>query len=148
MSRYYIEDVKCNILSGGPDPGIVCTSVKYSDGKAAKWLTNVEVDGLPNFYLTDDDLFDRIMADDDDEEFDEYRDAHFIEEFDGIGLGEYEEIVDALTEKEEAPAASLIKYVIAVTRSDMERTQELIRTGKGKNADELKITMEDLDLDE
>ena len=30
----------------------------------------------------------------------------------------------------------------------MEMTQELIRTGKGKNADELKITMEDLDLDE
>ena len=148
MSRYYIEDVKCDVLSGGPDPGIVCTSVKYSDGKAAKWLTNVEVDGLPNFYLTDDDIFDRIMANDDDEKFDEYRDAHFIEEFDGIELGEYEDIVDALLEKEETPAASLIKYVIAVTRSDMERTQELIRTGKGKNADELKITMAELDLDE
>ena len=148
MKRYYIEDVKCDVLSGGPDPGIVCTSVKYTDGSSSKWLTNVEVDGLPNFYLTDDDIFDKVMGDDDDEEFQKYRDEHFIEEFDGIELGEYEDIVDSLMENEEDPAASLIKFVIAVTRSDMESTQELIQTGKGKNAEEIEIYIGDLDLDD
>ena len=86
MSRYYIEDVKCDVLSGGPEPGIVCTSVKYSNDGDSKWLTNVEVDGLPNFYLTEEEIFDKIMADDDDEAFQNYKDEHFIEEFDGISL--------------------------------------------------------------
>lgn len=148
MKRYYIEDVKCDVLSGGPDPGIVCTSVKYKNGSTSKWLTNVEVDGLPNFYLTDDDIFDKVMADDGDEDFQKYRDEHFIEEFDGIELGEYEDIVDSIMENEEDPAASLIKFVIAVTRSDMESTQELIQTGKGKNAEEIEIYIGDLDLDD
>ena len=148
MSRYYIKDVNCDVLSGGPDPGIVCTSVKYSNGSVSKWLTNVEVDGLPNFYLTEDDIFDMIMADDDDEAFQDYKDEHFIEEFDGIKLGEYEDIVDFLMENEGNPAAALIKYVIAVTRSDMEITEELILSGVGKNADTLDIEMSILDLDE
>ena len=148
MNGYYIEDVKCDVLSGGPDAGIVCTSVKYSNDGVSKWLTNVEVDGLPNFYLTEDDIFDKIMADDDDEAFQAYKDENFIEEFDGIELGEYEDIVDSLMENEDDPAAALIKYVIAVTRSDMEITQELIQSGKGKNAEALEIEMSILDLDE
>lgn len=45
-------------------------------------------------------------------------------------------------------AADLIKYVIAVTRGDMDLTRELIRSGKGKYADEVRIEMADLDLDE
>ena len=36
MKRYYIEDVKCDVLSGCPDPGIVCTSVKYKNGSTSK----------------------------------------------------------------------------------------------------------------
>ena len=148
MKRYLIEDVKCDVLSGGPEVGIVCTAVKYSDGRATKWITNVEVDGLPNFYLTKEDIFDEIMSDDDDEDFQEYRAENFIEEFNGIELGEYEDIVASLMENEKKPAAALIKYVIAVTRCDMEDMQEMIEAGKGKYADELKIEMSDLDLDE
>lgn len=146
MKRYLIQDVKCDVLSGGPE-GIVCTAVKYSDGRATKWITNVEVEGIPNFYLTKEDIFDKIMADDDDEEFQEYRDEHFIEEFNGVELGEYVDIVNSLMENEKKPAAALIKYVIAITRCEMEDMQEMIAAGKGKYADEIEITIDDMDLD-
>ena len=147
MRRYFIEEVKCDVFSGGPDPGVVCATVKYSNGNTTKWITNVEVDGFPNFYLTDEDIFDRIR-DINDEEFQESLDKYYINDFDGIELGEYEDIVASLIKNEKNPAVSLIKYVIAVTRGDFEITEELITTGKGKNADELKIEMSDLDLDE
>ena len=86
--KYFIEDAKCGVTEGGfacgPVPGNVVTTVKYTADGETNWLTNIEVDGIPNFYITKEDVFDKAMQDDpDDEEFWDFMNDSFVNEFDG-----------------------------------------------------------------
>ena len=65
--RFLIEDAKCGI-TGGPLDGIVVTSVKFNDGEKSKWLNLAEVEGIPCFYMTDEDVYDKLIENDFDDE--------------------------------------------------------------------------------
>ena len=74
MSRFFVECVKCGVtesgVADGPVEGAVIATVKYTKDGVTKWLTNAEFTGIPNFYLTDEDVFDQFMGQDvDNEEF-------------------------------------------------------------------------------
>ena len=72
MGRYLIKDVKCEVVSGGPATGIVAASIQYEYDGAVKWIHVVEVDGMPNTYIRDDDIFDVLVGDDYDAEYVQY----------------------------------------------------------------------------
>ena len=88
MKRYFIEEAKCGITKGGmacgPVSGHVVVTIKFKDDARDQWLSLVEVEGIPNVYLLDKDIHKALVAEDFDDEFIEYLDAHFIDEFEGI----------------------------------------------------------------
>ena len=139
-SRVFIDCVKCDVAYVGPGVGIVNTAVKFTvDGKS-KWLTLSECEGCPQFYLTDDSIFEKLMDQEfNDEEFVEFMSSEYLDEFEGIHIGEYEEIEDAIEESENTTAATLLEYIIAVTRCGMEELDTYIEAGNGKYVDEIII---------
>lgn len=84
MKRYFIETAKCEITAGGMAcgsiPGHVVTSIKYKDDDGSKWLSLVEVEGIPNVFLTDKDIYEDLLKDDyNDVAFTEYLNEHAID---------------------------------------------------------------------
>ena len=152
MKKFFIEEAKCELTKGGiacgpVDPNVV-TSVKYKSGDETKWISLVEVMGIPNFLLADKDIYDGLVKEDDsDKEFWEYTQLINIGEFNGIELGEYSDIFYSISEDPENPAIPLIRYMIALTRCPMEEVAGLIAMAKGKYADELDIPISDEEED-
>lgn len=141
MNNVIILDVKCGVTEGGiacgPVDGNVVATVKFSDNGNIKYLTEVEVGGIPNFYLTEEDKFEQFLAEDfDDEDWCNYMDEHFIDEFEGIELGcdydEFEEINESNDEY-----SRLVRYIITVIRSDYEEMDTFIETTKGTNVKDI-----------
>ena len=108
MTRYFIKDVKCGVAGGGvacgPVPGTVTGSIQFKkDYGPFSWITLSDVAGIANFYLTEEDIYDKVQdIDGDDEEFiDKLNDDYFIRSFDGISFGEYGEYRDVFRSIEE-----------------------------------------------
>lgn len=149
MGKYYINEVKCGVSAGGmacgPFPGNVIVSVNVTVGSRTFWLTNVEATGIPNFYMTDEDIFDRLKADDFDEDFDEYLGQIFVDSFDGINIGEYDQILESIEQNRENPASSLIRYIILLTRCPKDHEEDVIEMATGKYIDDLEIPGSDVE---
>ena len=146
MKRYFIEEAKCGVSEGGiacgPVGGSVVTTVKFNDGEKTGWLSLVEVEGIPNFLLSDRDIHEDLIEEDyDDKEFWDYTLEINIGEFDGIELGEYEDIFASFADNPENPAVPLVRYMITLTRCPMEEATELLALVKGKFIDEVDIPM-------
>lgn len=149
--NYIIEEVKCGITEGGfacgPVDGNVVVSMKFNDGKETKWLNNVEVGGIPNFYLTDKDIYDDLLKEDfDDEEFANMLDASFVSSFADVSLGEYEDIFESF-ENANPNTVKLIRAIIWVTRCDMDELESIIESLTGKLVDGLDIPILDVEDD-
>ena len=150
MKRYYIEDVKCGITKGGfgcgPIDGNIVTTVKFNDGERSQWLNLIEVAGIANTYLTDKDVFAAAIKEDfEDKAYWDYMHNHHIETFNGLTIsGDYNEIVCDFSD-EDNPAVPLIRYLLALTRCDLEETDDMISMGKGHYVDELDIPMSDVE---
>lgn len=146
MKRYFIEEAKCGITEGGmscgPVSGNVVVTVKFKEGSKTQWISLVEVDGIPNVYLSDKDVHDSLVAEDiDDEEFTQYMSDHYVSKFNGLDVGaEYDDWFDSIEEDPENPAVQLIRYLLALTWCKPgEPEAELIKMARGKYADELDI---------
>lgn len=127
---YIIEEIKCGITEGGiacgPIDGNIVVSLKFSDGDQTKWLNNVEVAGIPNFYLTDKDIYEELLKEDfDNEEFTRFLDNSFVSNFVEIKLGEYEDIYESFTNAN-PDNVKLIRAIIWVTRCDMSELEKVI----------------------
>ena len=144
--RFLIEDAKCGI-TGGPLDGIVVTSVKFNDGGKSKWLNLAEVEGIPCFYMTDEEVYDKLIENDFDDEAQEFFDNASVMEFEGITLGEYDDLFDSIYDNQDNPAVPLLRYVISLTRCDMKDVKKLIKTAVGKYVDEIKIPISDVEDD-
>lgn len=145
--RFLIEDAKCGVAQSGPMIGIVITSVKFNDGESSKWFNLAEVDGIPCFYLTEDDVYDTLISNEFSEEFQEMLDNSYIEEFEGITFGEYEEVFDSIYENPDNPAVEFIRYVIALTRCALKDVKKLVKRAVGKYVDEIKVPVSDAEDD-
>ena len=57
MGKYFVNEVKHGVSGGGiacgPVEGSVNVSLNVSAGDKTFWITNSELTGIPNFYLTD-----------------------------------------------------------------------------------------------
>ena len=151
MKRYLIEEAKCGITNGGmacgPVFGNVAATIKFKEKTKSKWLSMVEVDGIPNYYITDKDIFDDLIKEDfEDEEFTEYLQEHFITEFNGLELGmDYTEFFDNVSEDPDNPAISLIRYMIALIRCASEDVEKLVSMAAGNYSDEIDIPVSDVE---
>jgi len=151
MKRYFIETAKCGITEGGmacgPISGNVVVTVQFKEGSTTQWLSLVEVEGIPNVYLSDKDIHEALVAKDfDDEEFTEYMDEHFISDFNGIDFdADYSTTFESIADDPENPAIPLIRYLITLVRCDMDEVDDLIQMATGKYADELDIPESDVE---
>jgi hypothetical protein len=148
MKRYFIEEAKCGVSEGGmacgPMSGSVVAAVKYKENEnESKWIYLVEVDGITNYFLTDEDVFDMLIKEDD--ETIERMNECAIREFDGVSLGEGDYDFYSLQENEGNPAVPLIRYIIALVRCEMEEIDALVALANGKYIDELEIPLSDLE---
>lgn len=152
MKRYLIETAKCDVTEGGmacgPVPGNVVATVQFKEGEKSQWLSLVEVMGIPNVYLTDQDIFDKLLAEDDDDEFIEYANQHQIWDFNGIEFADdYGATLNSFKEQPDNPAIPLIRYLLSLVRCDWDDMDDIIKTASGKYADELSIPTIDLEED-
>lgn len=149
MKRYFIEEAKCGITRGGmacgPVQGNVIAMIKYNDGKEIGWLNIAEVDGIPNWFLTEKDIFDILIEEKFDDDFTDYLEEHSISKFNGLNVGEYCDIFSSIKDAPDNPAVSLLRYAITLVRCSMEELEGLIDLGKGKYADELDIPISDVE---
>ena len=149
MGKYFVDEVKCGLEEGGmacgPMDVNVIASVKVTDGSKVFWLTNVEVTGIPNFYISEEDIFDRLVDVCEDDDFVEYLDQCVINSFEGIQLGEYGDIFESIKQNEGNPAVSLIRYIILLTRCSMEEEDGVKVLAKRKFVDELEIPASDVE---
>ncbi len=137
-------------MACGPSFGDVVGTVQFKDDSKVQWLNILEVEGMPNLYLTDKDVYDGLIADDpDNEEFIDYMCEHTLNEFDGIEFyGDYENVFDSIAEDPENPAIPLVRYLIALVRCEMADVEKLVQMASGKYADELAIPVSDVEEDE
>ena len=152
MEKFFIEEAKCELTKGGiacgpVDPNVV-TTVKYKCGDETKWISLVEVMGIPNFLLSEKDIHEGLVKEDDsDKEFWDYVHEINIGEFNGIELGEYGDIFASFADDPENPAIPLIRYMIALTRCPLDQVEDLLNMARGKYVNELDIPASDVEED-
>ena len=145
MKRYLIEVAKCGITNGGMASSVVA-SIKVNDDTKAQWLSMIETDGILNVSLTDEDIYDKLIEDNYDDEFFAFMEDHFITNYEGIEIGtEYEDILDSIAENPENPAVPVLRYLITLMRCEMDDVEGLISMAVGHYADELDIPMSDVE---
>ena len=147
MKRFYIEDARCGLSRGAqkpPMPFAVCAAVDFreDDGESRLFFLN-EFNGMPMFFISEEDFFDKILAEDG--EVIGKTGKLILQEFEGIRFGKMKYDFESLAENEGNPAAALIRYLIALVRSDRDKTAGLIEMAKGRYLDELEIPVSDLE---
>ncbi len=146
MRRFFVEQVKCNNedrgVACGPVGGPICTSVKFKkNDEPSRWIELDEVDGMPIFYLSDEDMFDiHISMDISDDEIEAMEETH-IKEFEGISLStDYSDYYEQFSNDQETnPATKLLRYIILINKSSSEELENLIGLATGKFIDEVDI---------
>ena len=117
-NRYKVMDAKCD-YSGGALAGVVIGEIKLLDNNGnVTYMCNSEVDGLPNWFMTDRSTFEEQMDLDsfDNDDFMSYMDTH------SMGLGNYDE---ALADKnsEWHTALRYLTYLVRCSYEDMDTCQ-------------------------
>lgn len=153
MTRYFIEKAECGIIEGGmacgPISGNIVVTIQFKDDSKTQWLSLVEVDGIPNVYLSDKDVHKDLVAEDfNNIEFDKYLNDHYIFNFNGIDLDvDYYSTFESIATDPENPAVPLIRYLITLVRCDMDSVEKLIQMASGRYVDELDIPISDVEKD-
>ena len=146
--NYLIKGIRYGITEGGmacgPVSGNVVASIEYQNGDKVSFLSMVEVFGMPEFYLSEEDIYENLLEES--EDFIDKANSLIINEFNGIKLEEYEDIMEELKKPYNEEDKALIKLLIAVVRLDYDEADKLIEESVGKYITEINIP--DTDLDE
>ena len=143
MKKLFVEDVRIGESEGGiacgPCSGNAVVEVRFHDeeGKAF-FISNVECDGIPNFYMTDESAFDKLIEEDFDnnEEFyDHMNNECFME------AGEYYDIFS----DQDPDWFDAYRYVIYLTRCADEEVEPFIKATVGKWLHECDIPASDVE---
>ena len=120
------------------DDDCVIVSLKVM-GEGYKWLTLVDDNGTPKFYSSQEDIFAlrkkgevRSWL----KEIEKYR----IDEFEGLKLGEYNDVFFSIYNDIKNPACKLIRYMIdLIFAKDGEEITDLMHLPIGKSIDEVAV---------
>ena len=142
MARIKILEVKCEADCLAE---VINTSIKFDDGNGEKWLSVSEVEGMGSFYISDQDIFNRLNnVGEYDEELQEILDFS-PEDFDGVPLKEDYDAIFEYAQENNSDALQLVRYAILVTRCEEEDLQDIIELGEGKFIDEIEVPMSDIE---
>lgn len=137
--RYYIEQVKYGITKdmgyGGEEKNI---SIKYICDREPFWLTLNEWQGIPTFYVTQINIFEKLMNHVmyDEVCFRKYLEDSKIDEFDGIDIGNYEIIINSMKWRPETSSIDLLDYIIDFS-THMDDADEYVRAAVNRYADQI-----------
>ena len=150
MNRFFIEEAKRGVTKGdiayGAISGNVVVTIKFKEDDHEQWLNMVEFEGVPNVFLSDKDIYEKLLEEDfEDQDFADYLNEHFIYDFHGIILGEYEAVFDSISNDPKNEAIPLIRYMILLARCQMEEVEEILALAAGKYADEIEIPESDVE---
>ena len=132
----------------GPFGLCVVASVQYSDSfQHRRWLHCVEIEGLPSFYVSEDDIHDALVTNPLQNEafWENVNSKNLIGSLNGLPLGEYSLMFRGFDESPGNIAIPLLRYLIFLVRCPMEMVQPLIDGATGKNIDEIGISMSDIE---
>ena len=145
--NYLTKSIRYGITEGGmacgPVGGNVVASIEYQDGDKVYFLSMVEVFGMPEFYFSEEDIYENLLEES--EDFIDKANSLFINEFNGIKLEEYEDIMEELKKPYNEEDKALIRLLIAVVRLDYDEADKLIEESVGKHIKEINIPDTDLD---
>ena len=147
--RIKILDVKCGSTEGGiacgPISGEPVYSVRYEINGVKKWIHNAEVEGIPNFFISDEDLHDKFLDDDYINKNIDYINSLNATEFEGLCLDEYESMIHDISENLDNPAVPFVRFLLRLYCSDSDGINQLIQDCQDKYADELPLPPFDFD---
>lgn len=145
--NYLIKGIRYGITEGGmacgPVSGNVVASIEFQDDDKVSFLSMVEVFGIPEFYFSEEDIYDELLEES--EDFIDKANSLIINEFNGIELKEYEDIMEELKKPYNEEDKALIKLLIAVVRLDYDEADKLIEESVGKYIKDINIPDTDLD---
>ena len=145
--NYLIKGIRYGITEGGmacgPVSGNVVASIEFQDDDKVSFLSMVEVFGIPEFYFSEEDIYNELLEES--EDFIDKANSLIINEFNGIMLEEYEDIMEELKKPYNEEDKALIKLLIAVVRLDYDEADKLIEESVGKYIKEINIPDTDLD---
>ena len=145
--NYLIKGIRYGITEGGmacgPVSGNVVASIEFQDDNKVSFLSMVEVFGIPEFYFSEEDIYDELLEES--EDFIDKANSLIINEFNGIELKEYEDIMEELKKPYNEEDKALIKLLIAVVRLDYDEADKLIEESIGKYIKDINIPDTDLD---
>ena len=141
--RIFIEEVEYGETEGGlacgPVSGPTVVSIRYrKDGKSI-WFHNVDVEGIPNMMVTDDDIHEKLLDDKYVDDNIDHLNSIMLDQFEGIELGEYPDIIWGIDKNPDNPAAPFLKYVVCISRDYYKGPDHYIEIGKGRYADEIDL---------
>lgn len=142
--RYLINDIKYGFSGGGPFSDIVVVSIQYTHQGCTKWITNIEFDSLPSFYITNENYLDKILSSDYNEELAEELEKYLVNSIGDIQFNDYDDILELSQNKEANSSLSLIILLTALTRLACEETNALIKNSINKYSDEVNITLDEI----
>ncbi len=141
MKRYFIEEAKCGYSKGimrPPIPYAVVAGLRFrEDGGEPKWFFLNEFNGMPMFFISDEDFFDLILNEDGSAIG--RMGPLVLPEYEGIKFGRMKYDPESLAENAGNPAAALVRYLIALVKAERKDVAGLVEAAKGKYADELDI---------
>ena len=138
---------------GMSDSGVACGpmdpcplySVKYRmDGKEG-WLHNYVVTGVPNYFITEEDIHEKLLDDDYVDANIDYLNSIMIQDFAGLRLCDFESMVDCIEDNQNNPAVPFIRFLLRIYNTVWEEIDALIESAVGKYADEVPLPPYDYD---
>lgn len=120
------------------DDGCVIVSLRVM-GEGYKWLTLVDDNGTPKFYSSQEDIL-VLRKKGEVKTWLEMVEKHRISEFEGIKLGEYNDVFFSIYNDIENPAGKLIRYMIdLIFAKDRKEITDLMHLPMGRSIDEVDV---------
>ncbi len=148
LKRYLITDVKCykSPNERGTGYASAVTSLGYVCDNVSRWFCISEFLGEPEYYVTEEDLFD-VLSKGSPKEVGMLN-LQPLEIFDGIALGDYHATLDNVERNPGNAAGNLLAYAIALTICRREDEGHFISLGLSKYSDEIPIFGSDSEEDD
>lgn len=150
MKRFLIEDVKAGVSMGGMACGPMAGSataealIRDQEDGTAKYYSLVEVEGIANFFVTDESFFDRMMIEEYSDEEMKTLENSAVREYDS-----YEAVFEALYDPERSGDEHLLiwKFLITLVRADQEETDRIAKKSIGLCLGDFDIPLSDVESD-
>lgn len=152
MNNCLIIETKCGVTPGeltqeGLIPGNIVCQVQFQMDNETLFLSEVEVDGYPNFYLNKRDEFDAMVKEDfDDERYMDMMDDSYLDSIGNIDLTDYEAMYEDIR-NDDSLIGKVVQYIVAVIRMDFEEMEMYIQSTKNKNILDIVIPKTDIEED-